>query len=74
MNNQPPQNQPALVFRKRHILRMSEITRLTGLHRSTIYRMMARGDFPQSKSLGKRFAYWRSDEIDTWINNLLHKP
>ena len=71
MSSQSPQSQPVLVFSEKRIVRMPEVTRRTGLHRATIYRMMARGDFPQSKSLGRRIVCWDSHDIDAWINKRL---
>jgi prophage regulatory protein len=42
-----------------HIYRRPALLKLTGLSTSTIYEMMARGDFPRPVRLGKRAVGWR---------------
>jgi prophage regulatory protein len=73
MNDQPPQNQIVFVLPEKRIVRMAEVVKRTGIHRATIYRMMARGDFPQSKAVGKRIVCWDSDDIDAWVAKHLGK-
>ena len=53
--------QPTPVF-----LRMSSVIRVTGLGRSTIYRLMAEQKFPCPVRLGPRAVAWRQSEIDRW--------
>ena len=38
-----------------------------GLSRSTVYQLMAAGDFPASVRLTRNSVGWRSDDIDAWI-------
>jgi prophage regulatory protein len=52
------------------IFRLHIVLQRTGLSRSTIYRLMALGDFPQAVKLSTRAIGWRADEIDAWINSL----
>jgi len=47
-------------------LRLDEVTRITGLHRSSIYEMMADQRFPKQVKLGKRAAAWLESEIRDW--------
>lgn len=49
------------------ILRMPEVKRLTGLGRSSIYRMMDDGIFPRSVSLGSRAVGWMVGDIRAWL-------
>lgn len=49
------------------ILRLAEVKRLTGLCRSSIYQMMANGNFPRTVSLGSRAVGWRAGEIRVWL-------
>ena len=49
------------------ILRMPEVKKLTGLSRSSIYRMMADGIFPRSVSLGSRAVGWIVGDIRAWL-------
>jgi len=49
-------------------IRLSEVRRLTGLPRSTIYDLMRRGLFPRQvpKPHGTRSAYWYRAEVVAW--------
>lgn len=47
-------------------LRMSSLVRVTGLGRSTIYRLIADQKFPSPVRLGPRAVAWRQSEIDKW--------
>ncbi|MEL7802756.1 AlpA family transcriptional regulator [Sulfitobacter pontiacus] len=49
------------------ILRCQDVQEVTGLSRSTIYRMMNRDDFPQATKLGIRAIGWRQSAVDSWI-------
>lgn len=49
------------------ILRLPEVKRLTGLSRSTIYKMISEGKFPRSVSLGSRAVGWRAVNILAWL-------
>ena len=49
------------------ILRLPEVSHATGLSRSTIYRLVRSGTFPQSVALTARTIGWRIDEVETWI-------
>jgi prophage regulatory protein len=40
--------------------------RITGLGRSTIYRLMAKQQFPCPVQLGPRAVVWRRCEIEAW--------
>lgn len=47
-------------------LRMPNVMRLTGLGRSTIYRLMAEQKFPCPVRLGLRAVAWRRSDLDRW--------
>lgn len=47
-------------------LRIHAVVRLTGLGRSTIYRLIANHRFPNPVRLGPRAVAWRRTEIDEW--------
>lgn len=49
------------------VLRLNEITKQVGLSRSTIYRLIANGDFPKPFKLGIASVGWDSIDIDQWI-------
>jgi prophage regulatory protein len=47
-------------------LRMHGVTRMTGLGRSTIYRMVAQKMFPAPVRLGRRAVAWRLCDLGQW--------
>ncbi len=49
------------------ILRCQDVQEVTGLSRSTIYRMMTRDDFPKATKLGIRAIGWRQSVVADWI-------
>lgn len=48
------------------LVRMPTVMRLTGLGRSTIYRMVAARKFPSPVRLGPRAVAWRQSDLDEW--------
>lgn len=48
-------------------IRRPEVELLTGLSRSTIYRMMDTGEFPKPIKLTKKAVAWREAEILEWL-------
>ena len=52
--------QPAL------FVRMAAVVRMTGLGRSTIYRLMAEDKFPSPIRLAKRAVAWRRIDLEQW--------
>ena len=52
-----------------HIIRRKEVEQRIGLACSTIYAMMARGDFPRPIKIGQRAVGWRSKDIDNWLSD-----
>lgn len=55
------QDQTSSVF-----LRMPSVMQMTGLGRSTIYRLMAQQQFPCPVRLGVRAVAWRRSELNEW--------
>lgn len=47
-------------------IRMGTVMRITGLGRSTIYRLMAEDKFPSPVRLAKRAIAWRRIDLDRW--------
>ncbi len=52
------------------ILRLPEVTRLTGQARSTIYDKLARDEFPKPVKLGQRAVGWYASDIAKWLKAL----
>ena len=47
-------------------LRMPMVIRMTGLGRSTIYRLIAKNKFPGPVRVGDRAVAWRQSDLDEW--------
>jgi len=59
---EPEQNEDRLI-------RNSEVQKLTGLSRSTIWRLQSSGNFPPSLPLTSRLVGWRLSDIQEWIRD-----
>ena len=47
-------------------LRGEEVTRITGIPRSTRYELLRRGEFPKPIKLSERMVDWPAAEIADW--------
>jgi prophage regulatory protein len=50
------------------LLRLSTVLLITGLARSTTYRMIAEHTFPAPVKLAKRKVAWRLDDVQRWTD------
>jgi len=50
-------------------LRIKAVLERTGLSRSTMYRKIQNGTFPESVRISTRCAGWRESAIEAWIRN-----
>ena len=48
------------------LLRLPQVLELTGLGRSTVYRMMSERTFPSPVRLGRRAVGWKSAAVEEW--------
>lgn len=53
----------------RTILRIEVVFRRSGLKRTMLYDLIAKGQFPKQVSLGARAVGWYEDEVDEWVRN-----
>ncbi|MCY4420957.1 MAG: AlpA family phage regulatory protein [Gammaproteobacteria bacterium] len=54
----------------RRIVRLKEVQRMTGLSRSTIYSLIAKGNFPkQIRLTGSRSIGWHEQAVIHWIES-----
>lgn len=58
--------QPAADVQPAMFVRMAAVVRMTGLGRSTIYRLMAEDKFPSPVRLAKRAVAWRRVDLEQW--------
>jgi prophage regulatory protein len=54
-------------MRTLRMLRWPQVQEITGLSRSTIWRLEGRGAFPARRQLGGNSVAWRADEVEDWI-------
>jgi len=52
------------------IFRRKDLEERLKLSRSSIYAMMATGEFPKPIRLGRRAVGWLSDDIEKWLQDL----
>ncbi len=57
----PAVGEIAVVF-----LRLQAVIRVTGLSRSTLYRLIADEQFPRPVRLGPRAVAWRRTDVEAW--------
>ena len=53
------------------LMRLSEVIRLTGLSRSTVYLLISRGQFPKPVRITERAVAWSSSVVQLWIETKL---
>ena len=67
MSQSPPEIQEhAAEAHTALFVRMAVVIRMTGLGRSTIYRLMAENKFPPPVRLAKRAVAWRRADLERW--------
>lgn len=48
-------------------IRLREVERITGLSKSTVYRLEALGTFPKRVKLSDRASAWKVSEVVQWL-------
>ena len=54
------------------ILRLKAVLERTGLSRSTMYRKMQNGTFPQNVRISTRCTGWRESAVNEWLRNPMY--
>jgi prophage regulatory protein len=65
----PPVPQPTP-----RLLRLPEVIHKVGLSRTTIYELIAAGEFPRQINIGPRSVAWCQDDLDAWIASKRQGP
>jgi prophage regulatory protein len=50
------------------LLRLPEVIHRVGLSRTTIYSLIATGEFPRQIVIGPRAVAWSQQELEAWMN------
>ena len=53
----------------RRLIRLPEVLWLTGLSRSTLYKMVSGGRFPRQVEMGDKARGWRLRDVVLWIES-----
>lgn len=51
------------------MLRRRSVERMTGLSKSTLYRLIKQGSFPPPLRLTTKAVRWRRDEVHEWLQD-----
>lgn len=51
------------------LLRRREVEVITGLSRSSIYRLQEEGTFPRAVRVGRAGVRWKESDIRTWLES-----
>jgi prophage regulatory protein len=60
---------PVTEVHPEHLLRLPKVMEIVSVSRPTIYAMMKRGEFPQSRKIG-HVAVWKASEVAAWVERL----
>jgi len=52
------------------LIRRHQLEANLGISRSTIYQMMASGEFPKPLRIGRRAVGWRVEDIEKWLEEM----
>ncbi|MGU5557793.1 helix-turn-helix transcriptional regulator [Aeromonas veronii] len=52
------------------LMKLTDVIRETRLSRATIYRLIAKGDFPKQIHLSERATAWLRNEVMDWIKQM----
>jgi prophage regulatory protein len=50
------------------VIKLKSVMKQTALSRTTIYKRMKEGKFPEQVPLGGRAVGWNEQEVDDWLN------
>ena len=53
---------------KNRLLRLKQVVLKVGLSRSQIYKLIAKGSFPEEIKIGPKISAWPEQTIDQWIS------
>ena len=51
------------------LMRRREVEKITGMSRSSIYRLMQESDFPRPLRIGPGAVRWKASDIIAWIES-----
>lgn len=58
------------VHAEESMLRRRSVERMTGLSKSTLYRLIKQGRFPAPLRMTRKAVRWRREEVNEWLSRL----
>ena len=58
-------------MKNRNIIKLYKVTKLTSLSKATIYRLIAKGNFPKQIKLSERASGWLEHEVVSYIDECI---
>ena len=52
------------------LIKLEEVKGITGLGKTTIYGLIAKGEFPRPKQVAERRVAWRESEVKAWLEEI----
>ena len=56
------------MYQANRLLRLKQVVLKVGLSRSQIYKLIAKGSFPEQIKIGPKISAWPEQTIDQWIS------
>lgn len=67
LQNEDIGTRSAVRWNERALLRLADVCAVIGLSRSSVYKRISDGSFPQPVHIGEHSVRWRSTDIEAWI-------
>jgi prophage regulatory protein len=54
------------------LIKLPQVMQITTLSRATVYRLIAKGEFPKQIKLSERASAWIEHEVLEWLDNCIN--
>jgi prophage regulatory protein len=54
------------------LIKLPQVMQITTLSRATVYRLIAKGEFPKQIKLSERASAWIEHEVHEWLDNRIN--
>ncbi|MCY4157284.1 MAG: helix-turn-helix domain-containing protein [Gammaproteobacteria bacterium] len=59
---------------EKQLLKVTEVTKILNVSRTTLHRMTAAGKFPRAIELGPQARRWRVSDVQAWLDGTWRTP
>jgi len=56
-----------MIEKRFNLIKLPQVMQMTTLSRATVYRLIAKGEFPEQIKLSERASAWIEDEVLEWL-------